>query len=94
MAGHNVPTVAGAIHGELGVKLEVDQILDLVVAREKINSVQYDPVLEKFVKVSVKSEHSHHSKSSSKGKSVAELEKWLVELEDQVRQAEKRAQRP
>ena len=70
VAGHNVPTATGAIHAELGVKLEVDQILDLVAAWEEINSVKYDPALGKLVKVSVKAEHSHHSKFSSKGKSV------------------------
>ena len=92
-AGHNVPTVAGVIHAELGVPLEVDQMLDLVVAWEEINVVRYDPALGNFVKCTVKAETAHQLKSSHKSKSVAELERKLVELEDQVRKAEKRAQR-
>ena len=65
-AGHNVPTVAGAIHAELGVQLEVDQMLELVVAWEEINSLRYDPALGKFVKCAVKTEPTHQAKSSHK----------------------------
>ena len=91
--GHNVPTVAGAIHAEFGVPLEVDQMMDLVVAWEEINAVRYDPALGKFVKCAVKAETTHQAKSSHESKSVAELERKLVELEDQVQKAKKRAQR-
>ena len=92
-AGHNVLTVAGAIHAELGVQPEVDQVLDLVVAWEEINNVRYDPGLGRFVKREVKVDVPPSSKSSHKSKTVARLEKKLLELEDQVKLAEKRALR-
>ena len=36
-AGHNVPTVAGALHANPAVTFEVDQMLDLIVAWKDIN---------------------------------------------------------
>ena len=50
VAGHNVPTVVGALHAELAVKCEVDQMLDLIVAWEEINDCRYDPAVGQFVK--------------------------------------------
>ena len=88
--GHNVATVAGAIHAELGMKFEVDQMLDRIAAWENIHKCKYDPAQGKFVKLLVKSEDPA-GKSHPKKKSVADLEKKLAELEEQVRLSEKRA---
>ena len=43
VAGHNVPMVAGALHAELAIKCEVDQLLDLIVTWEEIKDCQHDP---------------------------------------------------
>ena len=50
VAGHNVLTLAGALHAELAVKCEVDHMLGLMVAWEEMDDCQYDPALGRFVK--------------------------------------------
>ena len=94
VAGHNVPTVAGALHAEVAIKFKVDQMLDLIVAWEDINECQYDPALGKSVKNTPKEEVLKSPlKHSGKKKSAADLEKKIAELEEHVKKAEKQAER-
>ena len=78
---HHVPTVAGALHAQPVMKIEVEHMLDLIVAWEDINSCKYDLAQGKFVKTVVKNEGHTHGKSGDKKKSAHELEKKLAELE-------------
>ena len=53
-------TMAGAGHAALLMKFELEQMLDLLVAWEEIDSYQYDLGQGNFVPVVVKSEMMSH----------------------------------